>query len=206
MKDNGVDDDDSVSKKSHFSKVMWYLPIIPRFKRWFVNVNHVNYIRWHIDERICDGKISHVVDSLQWNKIDLLFSDFDHEPRNLRLGLVIDGMNLFDNLSTNHTSWLVLLVIYNISLWLCMKRKYMMLSMMITGPRQPKNNIYVYLSPLIKYSERKTLMLIMRIQVKVLRCVSCCFTQSTIFPHTIIISGILLRNIKRDPYLKLIHH
>jgi len=34
--------------------------------------------------------------------------------------------------------------------WLCMKRKYMMLSMMISGPRQPKNDIDVYLSPLIE--------------------------------------------------------
>jgi len=33
---------------------------------------------------------------------------------------------------------------------LCMKRKYMMLSMMISGPRQPGNDIDVYLSPLIE--------------------------------------------------------
>jgi len=31
-----------------------------------------------------------------------------------------------------------------------MKRKYMMLSMMISGPRQPENDIDVYLSPLIE--------------------------------------------------------
>jgi len=33
---------------------------------------------------------------------------------------------------------------------LCMKRKYMMLSMMISGPKQPGNDIDVYLSPLIE--------------------------------------------------------
>ena len=31
-----------------------------------------------------------------------------------------------------------------------MKKKYMMLSTMISGPRQPKNDIDVYLSPLIE--------------------------------------------------------
>ena len=31
-----------------------------------------------------------------------------------------------------------------------MKRKYMMLSMMISGPRQPGNDIDVYLNPLIE--------------------------------------------------------
>ena len=44
----------------------------------------------------------------------------------------------------------VLLVIYNLPLWLCMKQKYMMLSMMISGPRQPGNDIDVYLSPLVE--------------------------------------------------------
>ena len=47
-------------------------------------------------------------------------------------------------------SWPVLLLIYNLSSWLCMKRKYMMLSMMISCPKQLGNDIDVYLSPLIE--------------------------------------------------------
>ena len=39
---------------------------------------------------------------------------------------------------------------YNLSPWLCLKQKYMMLSMMISGPRQPENDIDVYLSLLIE--------------------------------------------------------
>jgi len=58
-------------------------------------------------------------------------------------------MNPYENLSTNHSSWPVLLVIYNLPPSLCMKRKYMMLSMMVFGPRQLGNDIEVYLSPLI---------------------------------------------------------
>lgn len=53
-------------------------------------------------------------------------------------------------MSTNHSSWHVLLRIYSISPWLCMKRKYMLLSMMIFGSRQPRNKINVYISPLIE--------------------------------------------------------
>ena len=59
-------------------------------------------------------------------------------------------MNPFGNLSSNHNSWLVLLVIYNLPSTLCMKRKYMMFSMMISGPKQPRNDIDVYLKPLIE--------------------------------------------------------
>jgi len=53
-------------------------------------------------------------------------------------------------MSTNHSSWSVLLVIYNLPSGLCTKRKYMMLSMMISGPKQPGNDIDVYISPLIE--------------------------------------------------------
>jgi len=59
-------------------------------------------------------------------------------------------MNPYGNLSSKHSSWAVLLIIYNLPYRLCMKRKYMMLSMMISGPRQPGNDTDVYLSPLIE--------------------------------------------------------
>ena len=76
--------------------------------------------------------------------------EFGKESRNIQLGLATDRMNLFGNMSTNHSSWPVLLVIYNLPPGLCMKQKYMMLSMMISGPKQSRNDIDVYLSPLIE--------------------------------------------------------
>ena len=36
-------------------KVMWYLPIIPKMKRLFANPNDAKNLRWHVDERKCDG-------------------------------------------------------------------------------------------------------------------------------------------------------
>ena len=120
-----------------------------RFNRLFSNPKDAKKLRWHADERKRDGKIRHVADSLQWKKINSLYSTFGEEKRNLRLGLATDGMNPYGNLSSKHTSWPVLLIIYNLPPWLCMKRKYIMLSMMILGPYQPGNDIDVYLSPLI---------------------------------------------------------
>lgn len=75
-------------------------------KTFFACVNDINNIRWHENEREYDGKIFHVVDSLKWKKIDLLFLNFDHEPRNLRLVLSTYLMIAFVNLSTNYTSFL----------------------------------------------------------------------------------------------------
>ena len=83
-------------------------------------------------------------------EVDRLYSDFGKEATNLRLGLATDGMNPYGSLSTQHNSWPILLVIYNFPPWLCMKQKYMILFMMISGPRQLGNDIDVYLNPLIE--------------------------------------------------------
>src|SRR5579883_2222811 len=59
-------------------------------------------------------------------------------------------MNPFGNMSSHHSTWPVTLCIYNLPSWLCMKRKYIMMPVLIQGPRQPDNDIDVYLKPLIK--------------------------------------------------------
>jgi len=105
-------------------KVMCYLPIIPRMKRLFANPNDVKNLRLHADERKYDGMYRHLADFIQWKKFDDEFLKFGKESRNIQFGLATNGINLF----MNHSSWSVLLVIYNLPSGLCMKRKYVMLS------------------------------------------------------------------------------
>src|SRR4051812_46084917 len=64
---------------------------------------------------------------------------------NIVLGVCSDGMNLYGNQNTNHSSWPVFLWMYNITPWKCMKTKYIHMSMLIQGPKQPGNNINLYL-------------------------------------------------------------
>uniref|UniRef100_A0A151UDV0 Transposase-associated domain-containing protein n=1 Tax=Cajanus cajan TaxID=3821 RepID=A0A151UDV0_CAJCA len=150
VKDDRCSSDEDVVEKGPPTKVLWYLPIIPRFKRLFANATDAMNLTWHEDNRNCDGMLCHPTNSPQWKKIDGLFPDFGSEARNLRLELASDGMNPFGNLSTNHSSWPVLLSIYNFPPWLCMKRKYVILCMMIAGTKQSGNDIDVYLSPFIE--------------------------------------------------------
>jgi Transposase family tnp2 len=67
----------------------------------------------------------------------------------LRLGLCMDGMNPYGNMSSRHSTWHVLLCVYNLPPWLCMKRRYMMMSLLISRPKQSDNDIYVFLTPLV---------------------------------------------------------
>ena len=121
VKDDEDCSSDENSKKGPPAKVLWYLPIIPRFKRLFANEDDAKDLTWHANGRKSDGMIRHPADCSQWRKIDSLYPNFGKEARNLRLGLASDGMNPYGNLNTQHSSWPVLLVIYNFPPGLCMK-------------------------------------------------------------------------------------
>jgi hypothetical protein len=60
-----------------------------------------------------------------------------------------DVMNPFMNSST-HSTWSIVLPILNFSPWLCNKRKYIMMSGLISGPQQPVNVIDAYFRPLVE--------------------------------------------------------
>ncbi|KAL4583243.1 hypothetical protein LXL04_007811 [Taraxacum kok-saghyz] len=141
--------DDDVTKNGPPAKMLWYLPIIPRLKRLFSNENEAKLLCWHSEERVIDGKLRHVADSPQWRNIDNKYPEFGNEMRNIRFGLSSDEINPFGNMSSRHSTWPVHLCIYNLPPWLCMKRKYIMMSLLIQGPTQPGNDIDVYMSPLI---------------------------------------------------------
>nr|GEW08703.1 hypothetical protein [Tanacetum cinerariifolium] len=141
--------DSDVTKNGPPAKMLWYLPIIPRLKKLYANPKDAKLLRWHAEERKTDGKMRHVADSPQWKNIDRNFKKFGSEIRNIRFGLCSDGINPFKSLSSRHSTWPVLLCIYNLPPWLCMKRKYIMMSLLIQGPKQPGNDIDVYLHPLI---------------------------------------------------------
>ncbi|XP_073525456.1 uncharacterized protein [Phyllobates terribilis] len=100
------------AKRGPAAKVMWYLPIIPRFQRLFSIKKEAKNLRWHAEGRKKDGQLRHPADSPQWRNIDKKYSEFGDEVRNLRLALCTDGVSPY-------------------------------------GPKQPGNDIDVYLAPLV---------------------------------------------------------
>nr|AAX94965.1 transposon protein, putative, CACTA, En/Spm sub-class [Oryza sativa Japonica Group]ABA92676.1 transposon protein, putative, CACTA, En/Spm sub-class [Oryza sativa Japonica Group] len=142
--------DGQLTKKRIPTKVMWYFPIIPWLRRLFRNKGNARTMRWHAEERQQDGMLRHPADGSQWRNIDRKFKDFGKDARNIRFGLSTDGMNPFGEMSSGHSTWPVTMCIYNLPPWLCMKRKYIMMPIIIQGPKQPGNDIDVYLRPLVK--------------------------------------------------------
>ncbi|KAL4038663.1 hypothetical protein IC575_002286 [Cucumis melo] len=107
----------------------------------FRSVEYAKNLTWHANEREIDDKLRHSADSPAWKLVDNMWSNFSSEPRNLRVALSADGINSYSDMSSKYSCWPVVMVIYNIFPWLCMKRKFMMLSILISGPKQLGDDI-----------------------------------------------------------------
>jgi hypothetical protein len=81
--------------------------------------------------------------------MDRTFPTFADDARKIRFGLSTNGMNPFGEQSSGHSTWPVTLYIYNLLPWLCMKRKFIMMPVLIPSPKQPGNNIDLYLKSLV---------------------------------------------------------
>ncbi|XP_012857535.1 PREDICTED: uncharacterized protein LOC105976822 [Erythranthe guttata] len=130
-------------------KVLRHFPLIPRLKRLFICQKSAINMRWHAESRCNDGVLRHPADSDAWKEFDKKHESFSLDPRNVRLGLATDGFNPFGSLSSKHSTWPVILMVYNLPPNMCMQRSNMMMSLLISGPKGPKNGIDVYLQPLI---------------------------------------------------------
>ena len=137
------------SRKKIAAKVMWYFPLKPRLQRFFMSKHTAEHMRWHAIECPKDEFMRHPSDSPAWKHLDNLYPDFASEIRNVRLGLASDGFNPFGKMRQDHSTWPVVLSVYNLPPWMCMKQPNLLLSLLIPGPRSPGKEIDVYMRPLI---------------------------------------------------------
>ena len=137
-------------RKATPCKVLRYFPIKDRLKRLFMCKETTPLLRWHDEERIKDGALRHPADSQAWTDFDEKFPQIKSDPRNIRFGLATDGFNPYGMLSSRYSCWPVVLVIYNLPPWFCMKEHYLMLSLIIPGSTSPGDKIHVFLKPLLE--------------------------------------------------------
>ena len=107
-------------------------------------------MKWHANERPNDGNLRHPEDGQAWKDFDSLHPEFAQDPRNVRLGLSSDAFNPFQTMSIAHSTWPVVLVNYNLWPWIFMKPEYLSLCLIIPGPKSPRQDIDVYMQPLVK--------------------------------------------------------
>jgi len=91
----------------------------------------------------------HPSDDEAWKHFNSVHSHFSAESRNVHLGLCIDGFNSFRSFPAPYSCWPIILTVYNLQLGMCMRSKFMFLSMVIPGSNSLGWNIDVCLRPLI---------------------------------------------------------
>ena len=129
--------------------VMRYFPLKPRLQRLFMCKEYSKLMIWHAVGQMKDGKLRHPADGEAWKTMDSNYPLFSSENRNISLGVAADGFNPYRSMNLSHSTWPIILVNYNLPPWLCMKQKNLILSTLISGPDPPKNNIDVFMQPLI---------------------------------------------------------
>jgi hypothetical protein len=101
-----------------------------------------------------DEKLRHPADARQWKKFDeRYYLKFGKDPRNIQFALSTDGMNPFSDRTSTHNIWQVILTMNNLPTWLCLKRKYLLLSILIQGSKHPDIDTDVFLEPLMQEME-----------------------------------------------------
>ena len=80
---------------------------------------------------------------------DQCHPNFASEPRNIRLGLAVDGLSPYGKMPNPYSCWPVIISPYNFPPKMSMTSPYMFLSLLISCPNNPGKNIDVFLEPLI---------------------------------------------------------
>ncbi|KAL3676120.1 hypothetical protein R1sor_026068 [Riccia sorocarpa] len=104
---------------------------------------------WHKEHRSDDGVMRLVVDSPAVRHVEQTWPMFGRDPRHLRFGLASDGVSPYGVKSSSHSTWPVVLTNYNVPSWLASKKGFLLLSLIIPGPKKVKN-IDIYLEPLVE--------------------------------------------------------
>ncbi|KAL0327842.1 UNVERIFIED_CONTAM: hypothetical protein Scaly_2216800 [Sesamum calycinum] len=71
------------------------------------------------------GVICHPSDVEAWKHFNETHPDFDLEPRNVRLGLYVDGLAPHGQYGKSYSCWPVIITTYNLPPRMCMKSEYM---------------------------------------------------------------------------------
>ncbi|KAL3691577.1 hypothetical protein R1sor_005228 [Riccia sorocarpa] len=90
-----------------------------------------------------------VVDSPAVRHVEQTWPEFGRDPPHLRFGLASDGVSPYGVKSSSHSTRPVVLTNYNVPPWLASKKGFLLLSLIIPGPKKVKN-IDIYLEPLVE--------------------------------------------------------
>jgi hypothetical protein len=99
------------------------------------------------------GSLKHAINIIMWVR-DGGFYNFDpkfaRDSRIVRLGLSTDGFHPYSSNSIAYSCWLVFVMPYNLPPNKCLKERFIFLSFVIPGPKEPKKQMNIFLRTLME--------------------------------------------------------
>jgi hypothetical protein len=92
----------------------------------------------------------HPADDEAWHAMDRFDPEFARDPRSVRLGLSTDSFQPYSSDSTAYSYWLVFLMLYNLPPNKCLRARFIFLTLVILGPKEPRKEINIFLRPLME--------------------------------------------------------
>lgn len=128
-----------------------YFPIIPKMQRLYKCPKIADLLKHFEGATVESNIMKSIADSFQWKEVSRMYPLFRDVGKSLRLGLVADGVCPHGNQSSKHSTWIILLAIYNFPGWLSTKKFFLNLVLLIPGPKAPTSDtIDVFLKPLVR--------------------------------------------------------
>jgi hypothetical protein len=112
-------------------KVLQHLPLIPRLLQMYRCKTLTKLLIWHKHGASTNGLVWSVLDLKSWKHIYKKWPKFSIKAQNNILGLALDGVNPFGDLSFYHYTWPIVLFNYNLPPWLITKHYILMLALII---------------------------------------------------------------------------
>jgi hypothetical protein len=137
-------------------KVLRHFPVIPRLQRLFRSPTISRLMRWHSENRSDrdggDNLVRHPCDSKAWHHFhDNVDPTFREDARNVHFALAADGVNPFKQTRSTWSTWPVTLLNYNLPPWLCTKKFFVLLALLIPWKESVTSEVIdVYLEPLVE--------------------------------------------------------
>ena len=136
--------------------VLCHFPLIPQLQRMFSSKRLSKLNVWHHFHKSEDGKMRHTADSPQWKFVHTELEpeagneSFGKDPRDMHLGLPLDGMNPYSEKRSTQSLTPVIVFNYNLPPWMVTKKYFVMLCLLIpTKLSLTGCNIDVFIQPLV---------------------------------------------------------
>jgi hypothetical protein len=136
--------------------ILRHFPLIPQLQRMFGSKKLSKLNVWHHFHKSEDGKMRHTADSPQWKfvheELEPEAGDamFGKDPRDIHLGLAVDGMNPYAEKRSTLSLTPVIVFNYNLPPWMVTKKYFVILCLLIpTKVSLTGANFDVFLQPLV---------------------------------------------------------